>query len=526
MSSKTKLELTRIGKDTEYNLEPRILIERPDLSNDPDWKSENLLIHGDNLLALKALEQQYSGQVKCIYIDPPYNTGHAFEHYDDGLEHSEWLNLMKPRLELLRSLLTNDGSIWISIDDDESHYLKVMCDEVFGRQNFVANVIWEKKYAPQNDAKRLSDSHDFIMVYGRDKEIWRPNLLPRTDQMNGIYKNPDDDPRWNWASDNLSVKTYSKNTDYTIITPAGKSYNPPSSRSWAVSKTKFEELVADNRIWFGKDKQWMPRLKRFLTDVKQWAVCKTIWLRDEVGDNQEAKREVKLIVDDDIFATPKPERLIQRVLHLWSNPWDLVLDSFLWSWTTAAVAHKMGRRWIGIELGDHAYTHCKVRIDKVIKWEQGGVSKSEKWQWGGGYKFYELGPSLLIQDQFGQWIINKELDGDKLIQALCKIENFKYSYDDDGIKHGRSSEKSFLHVTTRHINQAVIDDIAHTHLGSDEWLLILARTFDTWIVLPARIKLKKIPKSILSKCEYGKTDYNLPITEKDYSDDNEYSDEE
>lgn len=239
----------------------------------------------------------------------------------------------------------------------------------------------------------------------------------------------------------------------------------------------------------------------------------------EVWHNQDAKKEVKELISEDIFATPKPERLIERILHIWSNPWDLVLDSFLWSWTTAAVAHKMGRRWIGIELWAHAYTHAKVRMDKVIAGEQWGISKTVERKWWWSYKFLELGPSLLTQDQYGQRIINQELDGNKLIQALCKIENYSYCYDDEGIKHGRSSEASFLHVTTRHINQAIIDDIAKAHIWSNEWLLILARTYDTGIQLPPNIRLKKIPKSILSKCEYGRSDYNLPVTEQDISED-------
>ena len=337
-----KLELTWIGKDDKREvLEPRILIEDSKYSYG-DSENENMLIHGDNLLALKALEQEYAGKVKCIYIDPPYNTGHAFEHYDDGLEHSIWLNLMRERMEILHKLLAKDGSIWISIDDDEQAYLKVLLDEVFGRRNFVNNVVWEKKYAPQNDAKWLSDNHDFIMVYAKNKDIWRPNLLPRSEAMDSTYKNPDNDHRGRWASDNLSVKTYSINTDYEITTPVGKKYSPPASRSWAVSKDKFEELVLDNRIWFGKNGEGMPRLKRFLSDVKKGVVCKTIWTRDDVGDNQEAKREVKQFNSESVFDTPKPERLIERVLTLATNEGDLVLDSFLGSGTTAAVAHKMG----------------------------------------------------------------------------------------------------------------------------------------------------------------------------------------
>lgn len=369
-----KLELAWIGKDDQPRLEPRILIEDT-VRSLGDKDAENMLIHGDNLLALKALEQDFAGKVKCIYIDPPYNTGNAFEHYDDGLEHSLWLSLMKPRIEMLHRLLSNDGTLWISIDDDESHYLKVLCDEILGRKSFVSNVIWEKKYSPQNDAKWLSDSHDHILVYAKNKEIWKPNLLPRTEEMNLRYKNPDHDPRGLWKSSDMSVKTYSAATDYPITLPSGRIVNPPESRCWVISKDKYEEMVKDNRIWFGKDGNSVPAIKRFLSEVQEGTVSKTIWYRTEVGDNQEAKREVKAFNTDDVFTTPKPERLIQRILTLATNEGDLVLDSFLGSGTTAAVAHKMNRRWIGIELGEHCHTHCLPRLKKVVDGTDQGASQ-------------------------------------------------------------------------------------------------------------------------------------------------------
>ena len=369
-------------------------------------QSENMIIKGDNLEALQALLPYYKGQVKCIYIDPPYNTGNAFEHYDDNLEHSQWLSLIYPRLELLRDLLSEDGSIWISIDDDECHYLKVICDEVFGRKNFINNVIWEKKYGIQNDAKWLSDNHDHILCYAKNKEVWRPNLLPRTDEMNARYKNPDNDPRGNWMSDNLSVKTYNVNSDFTIITPSGKSVNPPAGYCWRVSKETYVNMVKDNRIWFGKDGNGTPRIKRFLSEVKQGMVSRTIWNRVDVGDNDEAKKEIKVFNSDNVFGTPKPERLIQRILTLATNEGDLVLDSFLGSGTTCAVAQKMGRRYIGIEMGEHAITHCVPRMKAVIDGEQGGISKAINWNGGGGYTFYDLGETIF--DENGN--INKQVD--------------------------------------------------------------------------------------------------------------------
>ena len=272
--SKQKLELVWVGKEKRARLEPRILIEDSAKSYhaakrvSKDDIFDNMLIRGDNLLALKALEQEYAGKVKCIYIDPPYNTGNAFEHYDDGIEHSLWLSLMRDRLELLHNLLSDDGSIWINLDDNESHYCKVLCDELFGRCNFVANVIWQKKYSPSNDAKWLSDNHDHILVYAKNKNIWRPNLLPRSDEMNSRYKNPDNDPRGLWKPGDISVKTYTPSCDYPITTPSGRIVNPPKGYCWRFSKEKFAELVMDNRIWFGSEGKSVPAVKRFLTQVK------------------------------------------------------------------------------------------------------------------------------------------------------------------------------------------------------------------------------------------------------------------
>lgn len=375
----------------------RLLEEVPELGYG-DRSTDNMIIQGDNLEALKALLPFYAGQVKCIYIDPPYNTGSAFEHYDDNLEHSQWLSLMYPRLELLREFLREDGSMWISIDDDEGHYLKVVCDEVFGRKNFVANVVWQKKYAPQNDAKWLSDNHDHILCYAKNKDKWRPNLLPRTEEMNARYKNPDNDPRGVWKSSDLSVRTYNANTDYPITLPSGRVVNPPAGRCWRTSKEKFEELVNDNRVWFGPDGNSVPAIKRFLSDVKQGMVSLTIWPYEEVGHNQDARKEVVAFNSDDVFETPKPEKLICKIMTLATNPNDLVLDSFLGSGTTAAVAHKMGRRYIGIEMGNHAITHCVPRLKAVVDCEQGGISKSVNWQGGGGFRFFKLGDEVFDAD--------------------------------------------------------------------------------------------------------------------------------
>ncbi|MBD3768205.1 MAG: site-specific DNA-methyltransferase [Gammaproteobacteria bacterium] len=516
--SKTKLELTWIGKNERKKLEPRILLEDPSKSYHASQKVsendifDNKLIFGDNLLALKALEQEYAGKVKCVFIDPPYNTKSAFKHYDDGLEHSLWLSLIRDRLEIIRNLLSDDGSLWITIDDNEVHYLKVLCDEVFGRQNFVSNAIWQKKYSPQNDAKWLSDSHDHILIYAKNKEVWRPNPLPRTADMDSKYKNPDNDPRGPWMSDNLSVKTYSASTDYPIETPSGRVVNPPESRCWVYSEAKLKELIADNRIWFGKDGGNVPRIKRFLSEVKQGAVCKTIWLREEVGDNQDSKKEVKRFNSKDVFDTPKPERLIERVLTLATKEGDLVIDSFAGSGTTGAVAHKMGRRWIMVELGEHCHTHIIPRLQKVIDGDdQGGISKAVNWQGGGGFRYYKLAPSLIVKDKFGLEVINKEYNPEMLAEAVCKLEGFTYAPSEvDWWDHGYSTETDHIYVTTQSLSVEKLEALSE-EVGSDRTLLVMCGAFRCEPSRFTNLTLKKLPKAILDKCQFGQDDYSLNV---------------
>ncbi len=512
MAMKQKLELTWIGKENEIKLEPRIFIEDTSKSYG-ELSSENMLIHGDNLLALKALEQNFKGMIKCIYIDPPYNTGNAFDHYDDGIEHSVWLSLMKPRIELLYSLLSEEGSLWISIDDEECHYLKVLCDEIFGRSNFVANIIWEKKFSPQNDAKWLSDSHDHILLFAKNKNLWRPNLLPRTTEMDDRYKNPDNDPRGVWTSGDLSVKTPNPRDIYPITTPTGRVITPPESRSWVVSKERYEELLADNRIWFGNNGNNVPRLKRFLSEVQAGSVSKTIWFRTEVGDNQEAKKEVKAIVEDNVFATPKPERLIERILTISTTKGDWVLDSFLGSGTTAAVAHKMGRKWIGIELGNHCYTHCLTRLNKVVNGtDKGGITNANDWKGGGGFKFFELAPSLLKKDKYNNWIIDERYNADMLAAAMAKQEGFRYNPDQEVYwKQGQSTEKDFIFTTTTFVTVEYLDNI-YEEMKPEESLLVCCKSFqEACSERYTNITIKKIPGMLLGRCEFGKEDYSLNI---------------
>ena len=369
------------------------------VSEHGDANAENLLIQGDNLDALKALLPFYRGRVKCIFIDPPYNTKSAFEHYDDNLEHSQWLSMMYPRLVLLRELLAEDGSIWVTIDDNEGHYLKVLMDEVFGRRNFVANVIWRKNYAPKSSARHFSEDHDHLLVYAKDGSSWIPNPMPRSEKQDKAYKNPDNDPRGIWKTSDLSARNPYSLGIYSVVCPSGRAIEgPPKGRYWSISKEKLLELDAGKQIWWGRDGNSIPQRKRFLSEVKQGVVPQTWWHYEEVGHTQEAKKEIVVLFGEDVFGTPKPERLIQRILHIATNPGDLVLDSFLGSGTTAAVAHKMGRRWIGIEMGEHAETHCIPRLQKVIEGEQGGISQAVNWQGGGGFRFLRLGEPMFNAD--------------------------------------------------------------------------------------------------------------------------------
>ena len=518
-----KLELTWYGKDEPIRVEPRLLIENTALSNtvaDPD--TQNMLIHGDNLLALKALESKFAGQVKCIYIDPPYNTGSAFEHYDDNLEHSQWLNLMRPRLEILWRLLSEDGSLWISIDDDEQAYMKVLCDELFGRSSFIASIIWQKRTSPDMRAA-ISDGHDYVLVYAKDRDLFKEtrNRIPLTPDQATNYKNPDNDPKGPWASSDFTAQGWRPNQMYEIVTPSGKVVTPPEGRCWRHLEEVYKQLLKDGRLWFGSDGSGVPRKKTYLSEsegITPW----TWWTNKEVGHNQEAKKENNaLFGSDNAFDTPKPERLIQRIIHIASNPGDLVLDSFLGSGTTAAVAQKMERRWIGVEMGNHAYTHCKVRMDKVIAGEDpGGITKAQNWQGGGGYRFYEVAPTLINKDSFDEYVINEDYDANMLAAAVALHEGFRSQPDGDLFwKQSVGNENSYLFVTTRHLNGPYLDSIKGT-MEEGEYLIIACRSFDSGLDKAYdNITVKKIPQMLLERCEFGKADYNLNIVHPPVYDD-------
>lgn len=366
-----------------------------------DAAAENLLIQGDNLLALKALLPFYRKQVKCIYIDPPYNTQSAFEHYDDKLEHSQWLSMMHPRLVLLRDLLADEGSIWISIDDREAHYLKVLLDEVFGRGCFVASNVWQKRYSREN-RESIGDVHEYLFVYSKRPDLFKRhrNLLPLTEEQAKVYKNTNNDPKGRWRPIPMTAQEGHATPEqfYEITTPSGKVYRPPEGRCWGLAETTYKKLLSEGRIYFGKKGDAQPNVIRYLSEVPGVAPW-TWWPSDEVGHTDESKKEIhELFGKTAAFESPKPERLIRRIFHIATNPGDLVLDSFLGSGTTAAVAHKTGRRYIGIEMGEHSRTHCIPRLEKVIAGEQGGISKAVEWQGGGGFRFHTLGEPVFDAD--------------------------------------------------------------------------------------------------------------------------------
>jgi adenine-specific DNA-methyltransferase len=499
-------------------LEPRILIENEAVSYHASTRRDgdefdNILVHGDNLLGLRALAPEYLDSVMCAYIDPPYNTGSAFDEYEDGLEHSLWLSLIRERLEVIKTLLHPEGTIWINIDDNEGHYLKVLCDEIFGRRNFVSTVIWQKKYGPKADTRHISSSHDFILVYAKDIERAKIKRLPKGEKQTSRYVNKDGDPRGPWKAGDVLRNEVRDYAVFPVTLPSGREVWPSAGTSWRFTKDKFAELIADNRIWFGVDGDARPALKRFLSEVSDTIPAESIWGYDAVGHNDEAKKESKALFGDRVFSTPKPERLIQRVLEIATDEGDLVLDSFAGSGTTGAVAHKMSRKWIMIELGDHCETHVVPRLKKVIDGtDPGGVTKAVEWKGGGGYRYFRLAPSLLEKDQFGQWVISKAYNPEMLAAAMCKHFSFTYAPSTDHYwMHGQASETDFIYVTTNSLTHEQLRAISE-EVGDGRTLLICCKAFQgTNADSFANLTIRKIPGAILDRCEWGKDDYSLKI---------------
>ena len=510
-----KLELTWIGKEDEpLAIEPRLLLDTPEYSfgdvetgtlpNGKPWPG-NMLIHGDNLLALRALEENFKGAVKCIYIDPPYNTGNAFEHYDDSVEHSLWLSLMQRRIQLLYDLLAKDGVLFINLDENEHAYCKIICDEIFGRSNYIGDLIWQKRKGGGNDSRYIAIDHDYILVYAKNKskEVHPRWYVSQSYEYQKRYKEIDENGnRYFW--DTVARNGLKNSIPVTIKCPDGTVLKINSQKSQAT----IEDGLKDGTVRLTRSKKGWTLHHRVYMSGNQ--VLRSILT--DVGTNKSAGDESVILFGKNPFDYPKPEALIDKILELTTKPGDLVLDSFLGSGTTAAVAHKMGRRWIGVELGDHAYTHCAVRMKKVIEGEQGGISKSHNWQGGGGFKFYELAPSLLNKDKYGNLVINKDYNADMLAAAMAKHQGFTFSPDAELYwKQGRSSEHDFIFTTTQLITAEMLETI-HDQLGEDESLLICCTKFQPECRNKySNITIKKIPKVLLDTCEFDHDDYSLNI---------------
>ena len=556
-----KLELTWYGKDEPIRVEPRLLIENTALSNtaaDPD--TQNMLIHGDNLLALKALESKFAGQVKCIYIDPPFNTGQAFENYDDNLEMSIWLDLMRSRLQIIHTLLKDDGTLFVHIDDQNLPYLTLLLDEIFGKQNRLYLITFKQGAATGHKAINPGcvTTTNFILIYSKSKEHWHPNRLYTNrgsrDKRYGNFITNINDPFPSWNLITLTeafaeerklsikearafIKSYPEQMDQfvlehceSVIQLVNPDYNSVGAETRAMideSRNKPNEILRQvrdgysdiyllngKRIIFYRDK-----LKKVDGEYVPGEPLTTLW-DDLLSNNLHNEGGVNFPKGK------KPEALIKRCIELSSDLGDIVLDSFLGSGTTAAVAHKMKRRWIGIEMGKQAYTHCKPRIDDAIaNNDASGITKSVDWQGGGGYRFYEVAPTLINKDAFDEYVINEDYDANMLAAAVALHEGFHYQPDGELFwKQSVGNENSYLFVTTRHLNSTYLDSIKDT-MEDGEYLIIACRSFDSELDKAYdNIAVKKIPQMLLERCEFGKTDYNLNIVHPPVYDDEEEQD--
>ncbi len=556
MAGKTKLELTWIGKDDRPRLEPRILIEDPEFSYHAETRREgdhfdNMLIHGDNLLALKTLETDSNvrGKVKCIYIDPPFNTQQAFPNYDDGIEHSLWLSLMRERLEILRNLLSNDGSLFIHIDDNELAYLTVVCDQIFGRSNRVSIVTFKQGSATGHKAINpgVVSTSNFILIYARDKSSWKPNRLfvRRADGRDTRYNKfivnrQDHHSKWHFTT---LMKAFSEHcglpekglkkalgdefersiTDFvhehadSVIQPARPDYNAVSAEA--------RKTIDQSR----DDPDTVRLLERGggLSDMYFIGGQKILFYRDKLKfiDGKWESGEPLTSIWDNILSNnlhneggvefpkgKKPEALIKRCIELTSEVGDLVLDSFGGSGTTGAVAHKMGRRWIMVELGEHAKTHIVPRMQKVIDGtDKGGVTEAVNWKGGGGYRFLKLAPSLLQKDKWGNLVINKDYQPEMLAEAMCKHFNYTYAPSTEHYwMHGKATENAFIYVTTNSLTfdqlKALSDEV-----GDERSLLVCCMAYEAAGDNLMNLTLKKIPRVVLDRCEWGKDDYSLKV---------------
>jgi len=536
MNNKPKLELTWIGKDEQPKLEPRILIEDPEKSYG-NKNTENMLIYGDNLLALKALEQDFTGKIKCIYIDPPFNTGNAFEHYDDSVEHSIWLSLLRDRLLILKNLLRSDGSLIVHLDDQEVHYLKVVLDEIMGRENFITTIAI-KSSTPSglkttHRDKTIIKTKDLILVYKKSEEL----------RINSLYIQ-----RNSWDTHYSKYLDRGSNEIKNLIDILmGNNILPPGSKLKDIdsSNSKFKEFYLKNRDNIFQTQPIMPEehkrnsiaqrdslysyydadgIENFALNGRRF-----VFLKSSLNTLEDGNEDLGVLLCDfwsDIDfqntqneggvsfpAGKKPEKLVFRIIKMFTDDNDIVLDSFLGSGTTAAVAHKMDRKWIGIELGEHCHTHCIPRLQKVCDGtDQGGISEAVNWKGGGGFKYYYLAPSLLKQDKYGNWIIEEKYNANMLAAAMAKHNSFKYQPSEEVYwKQGQSSEKDFIYTTTQFITVEKLDQI-HEEMQRDESLLICCKKFSKPCENRySNITIKKMPQMLLGKCEFGREDYSLNI---------------
>ena len=579
-----KLELTWIGKGDEPVVEPRILLH--DASKDyGDPAADNMLIHGDNLLALKALEQEFAGRVKCIYIDPPYNTGEAFEEYDDNLEHSIWLRLMYSRLCILHSLLSEDGILFVQLNDEEMNYCKVMLDEIFGRSNFINLVALKTKNTAGasggGEDKRLKKNVEFILMYAKRYDAFQPfqNVYSEEDLFELIEDMRSQGKSWKYTSiltdvgtqiderivldgggDEILVQKF-KGVQRTTINSLVRDGMPEKDAYAAYfdqifsdtnAQTSIRTRIIDEFVQLAEDEaliaSYIPKTgrdkgKRVYHHYISPTIRRVIWLKDtaeKVADGRIVKKE-KLGTYWDGFnwnnvnkeggvvftGGKKPEALIQRIIEMSTEPGDIVLDSFLGSGTTAATAHKLGRRYIGVELGEHCYSQCLLRLQRVVDGDQTGISPSISWQGGGGFKFYELAPTLIVTDKHEQSVISDKYNAQMLVAAIAKLNGYNYAPDADVFwKQGKSQAGSYIFVTTEYLTAAQLDDISRD-LPEYERLLICAPAFD--IGLGKRyenINVRKIPQSVLDKCKYGVDNYNLNIVNPPELDEDEWEDGE
>ncbi len=529
--AKTKLELTWIGKDTRPKLEPRILLEDTSKSHHAQKRVtendifDNRLIFGDNLLALKALESEFTGKIKCIYIDPPYNTGSAFAQYDDGIEHSLWLTLMRDRLEILRRLLTDDGVLFVNIDDNEGHYLKVVLDELFGRDNFVTTFIWQKVDSPNDNKVPITPDHDYILCFAKNKSLAQFRQMSDASVLDA-YSNRDETGRLfrdrllkkngknSLREDRPSMFFAMETPDRTEVWPI---HDDGREACWALGKAGVQKAIdAGTLIWKNRGTaaaaKWIPYTREFAPETPS-RPYPTIWT--DLLTTRQAKAHQKEFLPPGVepFATPKTEQLIQRILEMLTNRGDWVLDSFAGSGTTGAVAQKMGRRWIMVELGDHCHTHIIPRLKQVVDGtDAGGITESTGWDGGGGFRYFRLAPSLLQKDSFGNWVISKEYNATMLAEAICKLEGFKYVPSEAAYwQHGQASETDFIYVTTQTLSREQLARLSED-VGDKRSLLVMcsafrARSLDGL----TNLTLKKIPKTVLTRCEWGKDDYSLEI---------------